>query len=437
MKKIDFTITHRFNEVSITEKEFKNLLSISCWNCIPYFPHRGRSAWHILEEPASVNSDLSYKLKAAKLKGVGLCEEPGNSEEQISAVKPLQPTTKPHDAFATYPHFGIAKDGQYESVYSEIAPLGGILHRRAILEFQSAKKLYENKVPTFIPLAVLRYKDDYQFQKEPMGAVITLSPDTSFHRLSTVQFGAAVCPGIDAEGENYYIRIQKALEVKGNPKSEEVRLQIINILSRKLGKLMHDFSKVGLYRHGSEWSNYNFDFERCEVLLTDLDSSLLMADLPEELRFLHAMRDLCSLLYRTLSKFYTPQSLGAYSLSNLIKFNPLLELLRGYFPETSEDKLLTISKKLWDCFAPHYFMLNNYRQSIRDIWSIERRKSYKMDHLLFYVLAMTLLFPIFKESDLLQVYPSNLTMKEQLKKAKAYLNGEQHEYFLYILNDKN
>jgi len=82
-------------------------------------------------------------------------------------------------------------------------------------------------------------------------------------------------------------------------------------------------------------------------------------------------------------------------------------------------------------------MLNNYRQSIRDIWSIERRKSYKMDHLLFYVLAMTLLFPIFKESDLLQVYPSNLTMKEQLKKAKAYLNGEQHEYFLYLLNDKN
>ncbi|KPA13538.1 surface layer protein [Candidatus Magnetomorum sp. HK-1] len=44
MKKIDFTITHRFNEVSITEKEFKNLLSISCWNCIPYFPNRGRSA---------------------------------------------------------------------------------------------------------------------------------------------------------------------------------------------------------------------------------------------------------------------------------------------------------------------------------------------------------------------------------------------------------
>jgi hypothetical protein len=311
--------------------------------------------------------------------------------------------------------------------------LGGILHRRAISEFNSAKILFEHGVPTYIPLAVLLYEDKLQYRGEPMGVVMTISPSTDYQRLSDVQF-SAVQPGTNPEGEAYYLQIHKALEINENPMSEKGRLKLICVLARQMGAIVNGFSSAGLYRHSSEWSNFSFDIERRQVLFTDLDSSLPMSGLKEELRLMHSMRDLGSLLYRTLAKFYTPTALGEYTLTNLLTYDPIFELLRGYFPESEDDQLQKVSKKLWRYYAPHFALLKKHRESIWNDWSTERRKSYKMDHDLFYILVMTATFPLFANSDLSKRYPMMFTEKDLLAKAKNYL-GERFGYFEYIMDD--
>jgi len=57
-----------------------------------------------------------------------------------------------------------------------------------------------------------------------------------------------------------------------------------------------------------------------------------------------------------------------------------------------------------------------------------------MDHDLFYVLTITLVFPLFKNSDLMEKYPCDLTLNDMLEKAATYL-GKRYEYFQYLLND--
>jgi len=423
-KIINFTITHRFSDVQISDKEFHNLLTILSWQRKPQFPLHGRTAWHILEKAAYPVLMPELKLRAAKIKGIGL-----RSPEKL-----IQPTTKVFDEFATYPHFGISHEGEFTQAFSEITPYAGILHRRAIMEFESAKKLFKKGIPTIVPLAVIRYEDQYQFRGEPMGAVVSLSSDISYHRLSELQYGTAFCSYSDPDAKAYCYQFHKALKIREEPSSEEARLRIINILARQLGQLIHHFTEVGIYRYSSEWSNFSYDFERQKILLTDLDSSMPMDNLKQELRILHAMRDLCSLLYRTLSKFYTPQVVDSYTLSNLLSFNPILELLHGYFPKESLPQLEFVAKKLWGYFVPHFFLLKKYKHAIWNEWTVEQRKSYKMDHDLFYILVLTTLYPLFQKSDIFQLYPSGLTEENLLEKAKIYL-GERYEYLLYLLDD--
>ena len=438
-KTIDYVVTHRFEGVDISDQEFEKLLAIASWKVLPKFPRRGRMAWHILEEPASLVSNPNYKLRAAKIKGVGAWNPPSVSRFRDPLLdffteEPIQPTTKPLDSFVTYPHLGFTKDGDYTLAYGSLAPVGGILHDRALLEYNSAQTLLKKGVPTIVPMVVIQYKGDYQFQGKPMGAVISLLPDTAPYRLSEVQFGAATqACGKDEGGDRYYNRVLESLGVKGDPMLETTRLEAINILSRQAGKSVHDFTMAGLYRYSPEWSNFNYDFERQEILFTDLDSTLHMDELSDDLRTLQALRDLGSIVYRTLSKFGTPSVLDKYTLTNLLKYDPLTELILGYFPDAPETEVKQISKRLWNCFIPYLFLLKKHQQAIQNDWSSERRRSYKMDHDLFYIVAMTNLYPFFCESDVFRLYPSNLSLEQLMKKAEVYL-GERYEYFLYLLN---
>ncbi|MEQ9487287.1 SET domain-containing protein [Coleofasciculus sp. F4-SAH-05] len=437
---LDYTITHRFPGLDLSDREFETLIELASWQRIPEFPRRGRMAWHKLNEPAALVANPNYKLRAAKLKGVGAWNPPDTSRHRDPLLDsftetPIPPTTKPLESFATYPHFGFNSEGDYTFVYSDPAPVGGILHSRALLEYRSAEILVENGVPTIVPVAVIQYAENYRFLGKPMGAVISLVPDTAPYRLSEVQFGSATQRGTNPGADNYYNRIRESLGIEGDPTCETTRLETINILARKIGKSMRDFTLAGLYRYSPEWSNFEYDFQRQEVLFTDLDSTRQMAEIPEELRTLQALRELGSVVYRTVAKFGTPSVLEIYTLNNLLKYDPLFELISGYFPQATTAEIKTITNKLWNCFIPYLFLLKKYKQEINQDWSSERRRSYKMDHDLFYILAMTSLYPLFHQSDIFHQYPSNLTLENLIQKAELYL-GERYEYFLYLFDEK-
>jgi len=258
-QEIGSVITHRFDDVNISEREFDILLDIVSWKRTPKFPRRGRMAWHILDEPASVPAFPDLQLRAAKIKGIGAYNPPDDGRYRDPLLDyfidaPIQPTTEPLDSFVTYPHVGIDKEGEFMWAYGSISPVGGIVHDRALREFQMAKILVEHRVPTIVPLVVVQYEERLTFNEQPMGAVISLLPNTAPYRLSEIQYGAAIQPGEDPDKDAYCREVQDSLGVAGDLTVEETRLEVINLLARKVGKLIRDFTAAGLYRYSPEWS---------------------------------------------------------------------------------------------------------------------------------------------------------------------------------------
>lgn len=432
---LDAVLTHRFDGVDISEREFDRLLEAATWKRPPEFVRRGRVARRDLDPPATVRADPAHVLRVAKLKGVGVYDPASLGQYRDRILEsfsdlPRPPTTIPLQTFVSYPHVGFTDGGDYTIAYGAVAPIGGIVHGRAVREYESAARLLRHSVPTIVPLAVIEYPD-LRFLDQPMGAVITLSTEPAPYRLSEVQYLAAVQPGADPAADSYYEAVCRSLGVDGDPRTEEVRLRVICLLGRRIGRLVHDFSAAGLYRYSSEWSNFEYSFERDEVFLTDLDSVLELGHLGHELQTLQVLRDLGTLAYRLVSKFGTPTALGRYTIGNLLAADPLAETLAGYFPHACPGELAPISRRLWAAFVPHLALLNKHRKEVRDGWSSERRRSYKMDHDLFYVLAITSLFPLFRRSGLFLRYPSRLTVDDLLQKAERYL-GDRFDYFLSL-----
>lgn len=180
-QQLEFEITHRFEKIEIEESVFDDLIAAASWKRTPRFIKRGRSSRETLEIPAFVKTMPELKLSFAKLKGVGVFdpESQGRYRDKILDEfndKPMPPTIKPLDSFVSYPHIGFDKEGEYTIAYGALAPVGGILHSRAFLEYKNAQILLEAGVPTIVPLATIRYKN-LEFKGQPMGAVITLSSE--------------------------------------------------------------------------------------------------------------------------------------------------------------------------------------------------------------------------------------------------------------------
>ncbi len=439
-KKYNVTITHQFDGVHISPKDYEQLLAFLEWEEVPPFIAPGRTAWYVLKEDALAEGARNPILRAAKMKGVAYWNPVGKTKKynyalnQTIAEKPTYPSNEiAFESLLTYPHFGLTVTGEYTTAYSKPAPLGGITYERALREYKNAVQLYRHGVPCTIPLMVVRFSDNYQFEGEPMGAVICLAPESRGERLSTIQFGKAVKRGLDSHADAYYDEIRAAIHIDGNPELETTRLKTLTYMARQVGKIIHDFSAAGLFRHASGWANFEFNRATKQVYLTDLDSSLPLEIRPPEAQALEVLRDLGSTAYRMLSKYAYPSVLGDYTLSNLLRFDPLYELLLGYFPTASEQEIKSVSKRLWNYFIPHWMLLQRHKEAILTEWSIERRMSYKVDHHLFYVLIMTLVFPLYRKSDLFDLYPTDLTMDDMLEKAKGFL-GERYDHFLYLLD---
>lgn len=432
-------ITHRYDDIDISDAGFKRLIDIASWNgATPTFTRRGRGSWERLEAPISLRSDPSRRYYAAKMKGVGLWNPtmPGdaaysNKLHDGAGEQPVPPLTDLLEYLVTYPHFGIANDGEYRFAYSSASPIGGIVHERAHREYWAAERLVAHGVPTIAPLAVLEYPG-LDFQGQPMGAVITLSPGTAPYRISEVLFGAAMERGADPGFDAHYDRMRACLGIEGDPDDERVRLTVICRLAKEAGRLLHEFSMAELYRYSGDWGNFVYSEEERQLFLIDLDSVQDLNNLPPAIRPLQVWRDIASAVYRMTAKIGYPTALGRYTIDNLLAFDPIAALLSGYFTEVPEAELRTISAKLWRYFLPHLMLLNKHRQAILTEWDGDRRKSYKMDHDLFYILALTLLRPLFARAPVGAKYPGDITEDEMFGKAERFL-GDRAQYFHYLL----
>jgi hypothetical protein len=376
------------------------------------------------------------------MKGVGVYNPTHDAKYRdpvyhIASPEPFQPTNVPLVSFASYPHFGINSSGEYTFAFGKMAPTGAIVHQRALNEYNCALHMLKHNVPAIVPLAVVKYNDLPRFEEQDLGAVVCLSPSRYPHRLGEVQHGAALRPGIDKSKDEYYHLLLDAFEIDADPYTEITRLRLLKKLSRKVAGVINKFSTCGLFRYSSTLQNFEFDFRSKEVVLTDLDSTLFLNSLPPHLQRLQVIRDLASIIYHVMVGFATPLALGHYTLKNLITHDPIEEIISGYFSVETNQQIKNISSLLWSLFVPHFVLLNRHKQKIDTEWSVERRRSYKMEHDLLYVMAITCLYPLFSKSRIGSRYPHDtLTQEVLFNKAKKYL-GNRYEYFEYLLSRNN
>lgn len=445
---IDFTateselgieLTHRFEKVSLSDEEFTQILDIVSWKQTPIFPRRGRMAWQVFEQPPILMDGHQRSLAAAKIKGVGVYNPSVDAKYRdpvyhIASERPFQPTNQPLLSFSTYPHFGINDKCEFGFTFGKTAPIGGILHDKAICEYNCALHLLKHDVPAIVPLAVVKYNSLPKFNGESLGAAICLSPSKFPYRLGEIQSGAALRPGLDKSKDEYCRLLFESAEINGGPYNELKRLELLKHIAFNAGKLINDFSASGLFRYSAALQNFEYDFDKRQLVLTDLDSSLFLNTLPPNLQRLQVIRDFGSLLYHFTVGFATPLALGHYSLKNLVESDPISALISGYFSINIDARVRRIASTLWSLFIPHFVLLNRHRQEIDNKWSVERRRSYKMEHDLFFVTAMTISYPLFCENRLSTLYPDgNLTQDQMIAKARNYL-GQRFEYLEYLVN---
>jgi hypothetical protein len=133
--------------------------------------------------------------------------------------------------------------------------------------------------------------------------------------------------------------------------------------------------------------------------------------------------------------FYFPTVLDKYTFSNLVAHDPVAGMISAYFPATQAGEIKKVAARFWDYFAPHFFLMRNYRDQVGDEWEDERRKSYKMDDDIFFTLSMLNLFPLYGESDLNSIYPTELTLTDLEERARVFL-GERYQYVGYLLSGR-
>ncbi|GIF39291.1 hypothetical protein Axi01nite_36020 [Actinoplanes xinjiangensis] len=377
------------NAVHLSEFDERVIDDYVSWRTAPIFPRRGRMAWHILERPTGCSSGQVYE--AAKIKGVGVFdpEDETRGRDPITSgtfSSATPPTTQPLTSFMTYPHLGFRPDGRFAVVHGAAAPVGGITLSKARREFDAAHALLNAGVPAIAPLRVYRYPD-LVFRGESMGVAVSAAPDRLPWRLSEAQQGVALHPGKNSSRDLYYHRLLEAFGIIGDPSAEDTRVRLICALARQVGERIRQYSMAGLFRYSAEFSNFEFDFRHRRVVLTDLDSAEFIETASIETRRLEVMRDFASGMYHLAAKFAAPTALGRFSVPMLLKHDPLAHYASGYFGVAEPNRWQTLTFRLWNAFLPHFNLINTVGAVRGDKWGQAERRSYKMDHHLFFILV--------------------------------------------------
>jgi hypothetical protein len=433
---IELEITHLFDQISIPEDELEELLKVASWQIQPQFPYPGRTAWHVFKKPVHLKNDKEKTFCAAKIKGVGVWNPEkfhlySGVHARATGEKPVQPSTEDYKFTTSIAHFGFTETGCFKAVYSEPAPFGGMLHRRAVQEYENSHRMLAQGIPAIVSLLVARLPECYKFMDQAMGIVISLSEESQPYRLHLVHFGENE---LNEPELKYYTGLRQSLGISSDLFDESTRLQTINALSGQIGKLLHDFSAAGLYRHSGGWEDLSFCSKTRQVFLADLDSNRCLAELTPCVRPLQILRDFSSSIHKLLNMFYYPTLLDKYTFSNLAAYDPISKMLSAYFPATNAGEIKRVAARFWDYYAPHYFLMQRYRNQLMGEWDQERRKSYKMDDDIFFTLSMLNLFPLYGESDLTSLYPSESTLDDLREHAQEFL-GERYQYVSYLLGD--
>ncbi|MEL7103908.1 MAG: hypothetical protein AAGL97_15250 [Pseudomonadota bacterium] len=400
-------------DLQLSERDEQAIAQMLAWEIIPTFISPGRTAWYKLLDPPMLENGT--RLRSAKLKGVG-CWSPVSEKHEtewpgIPRPKALcQPTNSEYAAGFKRLHFGISEDAAFCTVESEAAPFGGITHRRALLEYNSAKHLANEDVPSVIPYRLIDYPELDTFRGDSLSAVVTLAPCSSPTKLDYFLLGDHYV----SDGERANIDDITKYFSSSDDKEKQLNEARLNI-AIEIGELVRRMSASGLYRHASTWDNFLIDVESKVIFFSDLDSTRPLSELHEKSQGLQQLRDLASALYRLAGGLYRPIIMKSRSFSAIYKYDPFAGIVSGYF-----NLPLDVSRKLlgpiWRYFGSHFFLIQREIDRM-DSMSYLERTSYTMDRDVFYGLVFSIFASQFRERGdefNLKEIPDELTIEKNL-----------------------
>ncbi|WP_157261127.1 hypothetical protein [Paenibacillus wynnii] len=423
---LQYQITHRNEQIRLPEEDVEAILRLAGWEETPTFLTEGRTAWYKLKEPVAVEGGIT--VKAVKMKGVGVWNPEGRHADEFQKV-PIPPTDRVYMREAA--HFGFHTDGTLKEIYSEDAPYGGICHHRAIREYENAEILCRNGVPSILPYLVIEYPD-LLFKGQTMGAVLSLCSEAEPYRLLFLGWDNRY---VDANVLEYYKEIQEVLGISGDLREASTKLRMSQKIGEQFGRAVRGLSESGLFIHSGGWENIQFSRESGRIFLTDLDSTRSQSGLLERMRPVQALRDFVSNLYRYVNKLYYPKAISVYGTEELLEYDVVFHLMKGYLYEIEDDTLKQAAKEIWRFFMPYFDMMKKNEGKLEDIPK-DIRKSFKFDTDLFYLVCLNLLYPLFLRTESNTIGKDFYSPEELLINTKAYL-GSRFAYLEMHLSGLN
>ena len=154
--------------------------------------------------------------------------------------------------------------------------------------------------------------------------------------------------------------------------------------------------------------------------MTDLDSSLLLRDIPVVREGLEILRDLISAIHKMFLHFAILQCRGVAGLDVVREYSILTKLLTGYFDDISENRIGAVAEDLIKIWDADFVALKE--------WPRDGRLAGEGDLYLrrdwFYTFALLKLSPLFVESHVGSAYSGSLNDRRLMQSARSYLQEE-------------
>lgn len=352
------------NNIKLSNEDFNNIIKIVTFDKIGTYYTSGRTCYYLLKSSIIIdNKKYSY----IKIKGNGFFEnkeykKPSNSE-----------------FLRIDPHYGFDNNDKPILVNSKSAPLGGILLKRALNEFNNFNLLRRHHVSTLYPIYVFEY-NNLKFKGQKLGIIVALSEEP-------YRFDKLLFSNIPNEYLKFYKKVfynefgyNTSLDFKDKSK-------LIQQISYKYAKEIRKFSNSGLYIHSGGWSNIQYSFADKNIVLVDLDSSTKNKSNKKLVKY----RDLVSNIYRLFINLYHPNCIQDYTEEILKETNYCYYLLKGYFDEINDETLFLIADKINDYYINKCFKNIKIIEKIMTKVPKEQQKKMELKIFDFYNYCMSLI----------------------------------------------
>lgn len=433
MKTLSPTVEKKWGGIDQSDAGLVSLDDTVSWKITPTFIERGRSAVMLLDDPIKVETkNGSVLIERLKIKGVGL----RGFDDSIT-----HPCSDHLKMFAI--HLSINPEGKFSLVSATSKPLGGIVIDKARTEYEVADRLYQNNIPTEIPIRLYHYTDSELFfesgegSRESLGVVVAGQHTRSYDRADIALEYSNLDPTARASLDQF-------AKLTGTDLSIDPELSLFAAAYKSYAHYIRKFNKAGLYRHSGHASNIGLSLHTQSIYFTDIDSCRFLTECGDVDTPLQVMRDAISGYYNIIVILTEAENIGRFTPDRVIKSGIFKTYLYGYYDDLPEELINRLSDLLEEQYITIYHLAaksdqqkqaikensdsdsnssddsSDYQREYDQLWS--RRSTEHYEHIYSWLLAV--FWVLHNESTIHDEYPLRLSKAEYFRNISNFSSPE-------------